>query len=205
MKGLLLKDMINLKSQAKIYLLIIGIWMAAAVLEKNGILFTCMMTILPVMVPIMTFSFDEKARWEKYALTMPVSRKDIVISKYLLSILLSIISTILSFAVSAAISGELYNTFLSSMFTFVLAIFALSIILPIIFKFGSEKGRIILMAVIFVPSIISLLLSQLKIKFDISQLIDRLTDSLFALPVLAAIFLFISIAISGNIYEHREF
>ena len=41
-----------------------------------------------VMLVITSLAYDERSRWDRYALTMPVSRKEMVLSKYLLGLIL---------------------------------------------------------------------------------------------------------------------
>ena len=56
-----------------------------------------------MMITITSFSYDALAKWDRYALSLPLTRKDIVAGKYLLSIILCLLATILSFLISTVI------------------------------------------------------------------------------------------------------
>ena len=96
MKGLLLKDIINLKQQGKIYIFIIAIWFAIAITSRDGNFFGGVMTMFTVLVPISAAAYDDKAKWDRYALTMPISRWDLVLSKYLLALICAVTAAFLS-------------------------------------------------------------------------------------------------------------
>jgi ABC-type transport system involved in multi-copper enzyme maturation permease subunit len=99
MKGLLLKDLVNLKQQTKIYFIIIAVWLAIALTSKDGSFLGGMICVLSVMLPITTLSYDEKAKWDKYVLSMPIMRKQVVISKYILALALSFIGCVISLSI----------------------------------------------------------------------------------------------------------
>ena len=60
-----------------------------------------------MMIFITTFSYDEYNSWDAYAISMPVSRKDIVKSKYIASIILIFIAVIFTIIISLII-GLIY-------------------------------------------------------------------------------------------------
>ena len=63
------------------------------------------LAVLAAMMPVTAFSFDEKAKWDKYALSMPVSRRDLVLSKYIFG---------LGFCVLAFAVNMVFNSLLDS-------------------------------------------------------------------------------------------
>lgn len=48
------------------------------------------------MMVVTTISCDDLAKWDAYALTMPVTRKEMVLSKYLVMVLLNTLRAVLS-------------------------------------------------------------------------------------------------------------
>ena len=87
MTGLILKDLLNLKKQGKVYLILIIFYFAIGLVNENSSMFASMMTMVAVLIPITAMAYDERCKWDRYALTMPVSRKDMVMSKYLLGLI----------------------------------------------------------------------------------------------------------------------
>ena len=88
MTGLILKDIYSLRSyfvkqillMALIYLLI------SVTMIQSFAFFGPMMVMSVMMMLISSFSFDETAKWDTYALTLPLSPRSIVGAKYLLMI-----------------------------------------------------------------------------------------------------------------------
>ena len=152
MKGLILKDLYMMRKYCRSMLLITIIFLAAAVVNPGSPFFLLYPAVFAGMMPVTLISYDEKFRWNSYCRVLPYSAKQIVFSKYLLIILLTaallIIYSILAAVLSAAGSGinmELF-TLLSVIFT--LSAAGPSLILPFIFRYGVEKGRIVFYIVI---------------------------------------------------------
>ena len=88
MKGLLLKDIYNLRKVGKQYILILAFFTVYCFFLKNPSFFP-MMTVMSFSMLILTsMGYDEAAGFDKYALTLPVNREDLVRTKYLLLLLL---------------------------------------------------------------------------------------------------------------------
>jgi len=78
---------------------------------------------------------------------MPLSRKDVVVSKYLLGLLSIILSVALFMVVSLVFPMETAETWLVALSFFSLGLIFLSVILPIMFKFVL-RSRLIMTAVL---------------------------------------------------------
>lgn len=101
MKGLIIKDLYNLRKQLVLYIIIGVIYSVIGVVAKDsgGSSFIGLILIFSAMLPITAVSYDERAKWDKYGLTMPVSRRETVAAKYLLGVILTAAGALLSFAV----------------------------------------------------------------------------------------------------------
>jgi hypothetical protein len=201
MKGLLLKDIINLKQQVMIYIAIIAMWLFLAIANKSGAFFAGVTSILPVLLPMTAIAYDEKAKWDIYALTMPVSRRDMVISRYMLAFICFILGFIMSIAVNYYISGNALESFRVCLVILALGAFFLAVILPVIFKFGVEKGRLIVIAIMVVPSLLTVMLSKMNIDLRPEKIEGLLRFS----PLLILAALAISVLVSIRIYNNKEF
>ena len=202
MKGLLLKDILNLKQQAKLYLIVIAVWLVIGISNQDANFFVGLILICALFFPISATAYDEKAKWDRYVLTMPVSKSDIVMSKYLLSLLCALMGSVISLIAGIAISSDLKETLLSFMFFISLALILLSIVLPAIFKYGVEKGRIIIILVFLIPTLFGLAFSKLDIPLPSEKILMQV---IYFSPVISIVFILCSISISKRIYAHKEF
>lgn len=82
MKSLILKDLFNIGHNAKSMLFILVVF-AIALIPFSGVegyIFVC--AILCSMMIVTTFSFDNNSKWTRYAMIMPVSKKELVVGKF---------------------------------------------------------------------------------------------------------------------------
>lgn len=150
MKGLLLKDIFTLTKQMKFFLVIIVIWTLIP-----GFSSTNFAIVYAAMLPITALAYDERSKWGSLAAMLPYSAKSIVLSKYILGYITIIGATILSLLAQTALaliqkSAVQSESFVSLIFVVCLAAILQSINLPFMFKFGIERGRLIIFVLIAV-------------------------------------------------------
>lgn len=94
MKSLILKDLLNIGHNAKSMFFMLLVF--ACITIPQGGAETCIVAsgILCSMMVITTFSFDEQSKWTKYAMIMPVSKKDYVISKFIVLAIFSLVGVL---------------------------------------------------------------------------------------------------------------
>jgi hypothetical protein len=164
------------------------------------------------MLTINCFAYDEQVNFEKLAAASPVSPFRIVLSRYISALTIGI-------AGSAAIMlGNLTVMLLRRTMGFDgikyglaglgVSLFILSLAFPLVFKFGVNRSRIIILLVSGIPIPVFILLSKfLPRDFLFRLLINRtliyLLPFIFVVVVLAA--LAISVAISVRIFKNKEF
>lgn len=206
MKGLLLKDFYALRKQGRVIFALSIFYLILGLSSGNIGMFGTMITLLSAMLPITTMSYDEYHKWDRYALAMPVSRKTIVLSKYCLGIICSLAASLLVLLVNLLMSltNELSLILIlqSNLVFIVVANLFLAIVLPIIFKFGIEKGRMIMLMVIALPTLGLILLGKLGVSLPSEQVLIRM---LYLSPIVVFIFVFLSIQLSNKIYQQKEF
>ncbi len=222
MKGLIIKDLLQLKSYLKSLIFFIFIFICVSLEPQNtstdGLLII-MMTLGLGMFGIATFSYDEMAKANKYILTFPLTKKEIVLSKYILQFILTITGAILGIILSVIISLvlnkgipsfiDLISIALSGMFGIGLVE---SIQMPCFYKFGAEKGRIymfiITIVVAFGAGAIVMLGEKMTNTFSINlSSINNILEVFFPIILLGVILIeyFISYKISYKIYSKKEF
>ena len=84
------------------------------------------------------------------------------------------------------------------------------IIIPIVFKIGVEKARVVMMAIFFTPTILGFIIFKMAEKANIPMPDEATLELIFkfgliGLIVLTVVFIFISYKISLSIYNKKEF
>lgn len=214
MKGLILKDLLNLKKAIKT-MLIVGISYSIFFSTVQPTFLTGILTLLFSMQSLSSFSYDEYAKWDSYALTFPISRKDLVFSKYILFMAFPIIGSFLSIILSTIIclfkqTLIVEEIFASAMgFLFSMEILLL-ILLPLIFKFGIERGRIMITVVSFsifgIGFLVIKLIQALNLPFLSLEQIYTLTPIIpWIALVMVALIAYLSYQVSLRIVEKKEY
>lgn len=206
MKGLLLKDWYVIRSQCKYILIISLLWIVITV--SSGLYFAIIGSMLLAILPVTVMGLDERSKWDSFALTMPYSRREMVLSKYLLSLLAMAAScavyTVASLAASLIRHTALQAAQLAPALAAILLTSVLSIVLiyPLIFWLGVEKGRIwYMMITILLVCGSGALSNQLQ-----ENAATALTPAwLTVLPVAALVFIGLSAWLSLALYRRREF
>ncbi|BDR67660.1 membrane protein [Clostridium tetani] len=210
MKSLILKDLYNIGHNIKRLPLILAI-LAVINNPKSGVvgyISTCV--IICSMMVITTFSFDNISTWNKYAVIMPISRKDVVISKYIMLFIFSIFGMIAGFFISTVI-GVFFRNFiikevmLESIVSLFISMFLGSIIIPLLYKYGVEKARFLIIICFVIPSFLFSCIVNFINKLNIKIPTGFNLNILFAcLPILAIAFIILSINISYKIFKKQE-
>ena len=87
MKGLLVKDLLVLRKYARTMVVFILVYIVVFSMLDSVDVISGMVTLVLAMMSVATFSYDELAKWDRFGLTMPVSRKQVVASRYLVCLL----------------------------------------------------------------------------------------------------------------------
>ena len=210
MLGLIKKDFLLIKANSKQMVIIFIVYLMLAFQGTFDVTF--IIPLIGIMLFISTFSYDDFNNWNSYAVTLPNGRKNVVRAKYIASIILTIILAIVSLTIGIGISYTKTNSInldeiiSSLMGTMLSSIIIISLLYPIVFKFGATNGRIILFAVVFGIAGIGALIVQFVDTTPIINMINRLDSySLIAIPIISAILLGISYLISNKIYQNKEF
>lgn len=206
MKGLIIKDILNLRKSFKTTLLMVGFFTIFAYGTNNPSYIISMVVLILTMMSITSMAYDDMAKWDRYALAMPISRKDIVMSKYILSILLSIVSIIISFIIAYVLILPRSNMgkielLLVTYAVFTISILFVSITLPLIYKFGVERTRLITMGIFAIPVAIFVVLNKIGVALpNENQLVFLLKLS----PLILLIILLSSVLLSYRIYKNKD-
>lgn len=208
MTGLLMKDLLNLKRTLLGMLGLMAIYgvVFSALMGDASSFLSSMLTVIFITVTVSSFSYDALVRWDRYALSLPVSRRDLVASKYLLAVVLAAVGAIAAFAMGV-IMGLFHHDLvleelgLSTVISVGGGLLIVAILLPLIFKFGVEKSRLMLIGVVLIPLGLVYLLKWLQIPLpDFSIL---MTQAWLA-PLAGLLFLGLSYFIAVAIFQRKE-
>lgn len=202
MKNLILKDIIMMKQIVKVILFFILVWVGVSVFIKSMEFVAGLSVMLVIFIPINIISFDEKSKWNKYALTMPVSPKDIVVSKYVEGIGIGFIGAVLGIVVGLILRADPITLLISWAANFGVGILMQSILFPLIFKYGVEKSRMIFIALIILPMVIGALMPKLGMHMPSAGAIKLM---LAFSPVVISSIAVLSGALSVRIMKSKEF
>lgn len=154
MSGLLLKEFYMAWKYCRLHLVITVLFLGLAMFSSSDNLFLLVYPCaLASFIPVTLQSYDTQSRWNVYFETLPTSRAQYVSAKYLIGLILGeflLALTGLSQLLAMKLSGEgsLYQLLsLLSALQF-LAIAPPALCLPLIFKWGVEKGGILFLVMI---------------------------------------------------------
>lgn len=216
-KGLITKDLLQLKSYRKSLVIFILIFVVTGIeqgIEEMGGYISIMLTLAFGMFSIATFSYDEQAKADRYIMTLPLTRKEIVLSKYVLIMLSTIVGAILGIIVSSAIVYLNLKSLpdIQELISMAIGgIFGIGIVeaiqVPCIYKLGAERGRIQIFIVIAIIAFILGGIFFLGEKMSINLPVDLNLINQFMPMILVVVTLlmyYISYRISCKIYSKKE-
>ncbi len=218
MKGLLIKDFRLMKNQ-KTFLVIIGFIAAMLLVTTDNPSFViCYVTILFSMFAVTTLSYDEYDNGSAFLFSLPLKRKTYVMEKYIFSLLLGGIAWAVITLLSTAClyfrlpEENIEEYLLSAVIYFGILLIFTTLILPMQFKFGAEKGRIAILGFVGIVFILVFIGSKLlkPMGIDLDAVISEISK---VKPVQVVIWLFVSslvllcvsYMISVKIMEKKEF
>ena len=203
MAGLLLKDLLSLKKQAIAYGAVAVFYVFLAIADGNAMFFGWMLVLLSIMMPLTAVAFDERAKWDKYALTMPVSRTQLVLSKYILSYILIGIAVTIYIVFSALYGMNIFakESLLLYAAMIGIAVFFISLLMPAIVKFGTEKARIYMLAIVMVPTLLVMMIAKSGVSMPSEQTLMHIA---YALPAVILLLAVGSILLSISIFKRKE-
>lgn len=212
MIGLILKDFLTIKKTLIYMVVVLLIFGGVYSSLDNSYFVAFFISIMMVSIVISTMSYDEFYHWERYAVTLPLSRRQIVGAKYISALLLFVLGTGIALAVGVTVP-TLHGRFVELVdIVFIccapmLGIVGTAVVIPCYYRFGVQESRIVMMALYGVPSL--LLVIVLKIAPELFENVTGIHIHPVALVagiaavVLAA--LAASFFVSVRIVERKEF
>lgn len=210
MKGLLLKDLLGMKSFFKFFLVILVICLVPAFSTQSGDFsagFSCTVFIfVGGMMGFTSFAYDKAYGWDSYVLTLPYTRKQIVLSKYLFSLLITGIGAALGIGVNlilmaSGLAGQDADIWSMTGLVLCMVVIFISIMIPLMFRYGAEKARILVIVIFLVPFMLFVLLGG---EHGAEGMMEMINSMILWLPFITAAGLILSWFLSVHIYSKRE-
>lgn len=211
MKGLVRYDLTQLTGNSKrsFYLLYFAGLIVVSLAVGGGKIFSYMAVMIGCMMGVSFFSYETWYHWDRYCAALPLSNRQIVGSRYIsllittgCGVLLGFVIGLLSFATGRM---ELsWTQWLASLAqTILVALLYIEIEVPVMYRFGVERGRlvnILLFVVLYSGALALAELSQVPPEF---VTIVRIA---FGIAWLVILLLFpVSIAVSMRIRAKKEY
>ena len=201
MKGLLIKDLLLMIKSKKVILFMLFIGIVGGI---NDISFaTGYILMVLAILSLSTISYDEANHGLKTLFTLPISKSDYVKEKYLFSLIIIGIG----FVFVTILGCFSKSGFMETLIILSTALFLLAISLPFQLKEGNEKGRIVLLVVVFGCTFLFAFLNQFIPKFfeSMEETLNALDPTIFSVGLLitSIILYIISMMISIRIYNKK--
>lgn len=155
MKALLMKDLRTLKNERRLWVSIIGVSVLFGVLFQNWYFMMGYIMFGLSMIARTMYQYDVADQGIVYLMTLPITRKEYVKEKYLLSLMSICIGGILSMILTkigmlftpdqADSNQEIFSAFLGIL---AVALVLQAIIFPVELKYDVSKSRIIILLLV---------------------------------------------------------
>lgn len=206
MKALLMKDCFVLWKQLRIFILVM-----LFITVFNGAFGNIFIVIWAAMLPYTAMAYDERSKWDQLAAMMPYSVRDIVLSKYLLGWLCTGAAALFSLLVQLVQTalGSPLAAFapMDNLIGFCASLCVLSITLPMMFRFGVERGRLVMFLLIFLVCGTAGALGSITISVDKTAggIHGPFAFFMFILPAAAVVLTAVSVPLSMRLYRKRSY
>lgn len=210
MKGLLLNDLYMALKYCRAFFFAVIVFGVMAVIGDETDFFVMYSMLLASMTPITLMSYDEKSGWNVYQDTFPYTRCQMVSVKYVVALVSMGIAWVISIAsmgVSILHGGTMVwpDYFIFALNLLAVGLIVSGLLLPVVFQYGCEKGRIVyyIIFIVFGAGV-----AILEMTYQVQTIMEHLYIPLLIFPpmliVFAIGFFVLSWLVSVKIYKNRE-
>lgn len=205
MIGLLKKDLYVAGRSGRLLLVLALVFSMVPSLGAFGSTYAMMMA---VMMPLNSIAYDERCKWDRYAAMMPYRTGQLVWSKYLLSYLYTLLGggiIVLGAFLRGMTTGaaDWKETAEMSVMLASVMLFITALGLPLLYRFGSEKGRLAMILCMGIG--IGAAMGLMGIFGELPKLPEIPLPVLAAgIAVLAAGATYVSFRLSVHFYRKRQ-
>jgi len=207
MKGLLIKELIHLRLYGRViacmvlFFLFFGVFQGT--LEGIASILAMLSIMLTVMLGLNSMSFDASCKWDCFALSLPLSRRQLVAAKYLFVLIMAAALFLLD-GILCGILVPFGLRFSEALLVFcgcfAAGICLIAVFFPLLYRFGIERARLFYLLLVLLPVGGRLLAGKLGLSLPE---VDWSAVILLSLPAALAL-LGISYLISAWIFQRKE-
>ncbi len=216
MKGLLLKDIIFLRSMKNFLLLITAVGIILSLTNNDSGAFALgYITFLGGFLAISSINADRANDGYSFLFSLPITKKDYVTEKYLFAFLTSLLfcaAAVLLLLLFTLFKPEwlIHNILIAALWTIGVSLVMSAVFIPVQLKFQDSRARMVIMIIIGAILAIMIMLNQLSVI----DYFSGLANSFLALPnsiiatiavLVVLIVLLVSYNISLHIMNKKEF
>ena len=213
MKSLLLKDFLLIKAQGKSILLIIAVGFIMSTSGGGGIFY---LGLVLSLLSLGSMSYDEFDHGYAFLFTLPFTRKQYVVEKYIFGMMFSfagIIAGVLAAAAAGLFGKDVMppsEIIFVAAEAIIMSSMILGVMIPVRLRFDSEQGRIvsgIIIGVFFAGAILLVNALPESVLSGIDLFINNNGAALMLIAALGivAIIVLISLFVSARIINKKEF
>lgn len=209
MKGLLLKEYYTGTRYCRVHMAAILLFVVVSAFSNSSSFFMGYAMIFSGIIPVYLLSYDEKSRWNTFVEAFPYTRRDIVTVKYVAALAVlgaTAVLLLLAQGVRAAVMRDVdMASGLGSLLVFLCAGLVIpSVMLPVTFWFGVEKGRVVTILFIMVFGGALGALGAMALDTTPAEITAYFgTAAAFSVPAAALLF-WLSWRLAIRLYEKRE-
>ena len=211
MTGLIVKDFLILRKTLRTYLLFLVVYVGLAFsgVWKPQFVSGFIMAMIAVL-PMNVFAYDKQAKWDTYGLALPVGRTKTVAARYLCVLIMCLATVVLECVFGAVLFAvgrleDLGEYLIAGVVVGLLAVLINAVMLPILYKFGPDRARIVLIGVmgIFAAAVAALLIVVPRDSVTWLDFLDAPTPAqMAAIPFIAALAGLALLALSFLLSRH---
>lgn len=214
MLGLIRKDLLLLSRSLRIFAVMAVLFAAMALLQQDnegiGSAIGAYLFIMVVIMQVYTVSADEQSRWLRMEKALPLGPRQVVLSKYLVSLLCILVGMAVYLLLGVrelAQGGEGAFLILTMGGALLCAgVFLTAVQIPLLYRFGSNASRFVCLGLLLV--VVLLIWASQYLPVDWSGVLAWLEGSYVLAAVLLAsvcLALFVgSYFLSARIYQKKE-
>ena len=218
MSGLLMKDLELLKVNIKTYFIVFAVGIIYLFVQTDGsIFFISYMIFVSLSVTVGTISYDGYHHGMNFLMTLPVTRKQYVWSKYLLGFCFAAVTGMAALLIGilkVQVTGnqEMQDLLISAGVSMILAGMILCGTIPLRLKYEAEKSRIIMVAAAAALFLLVAVCREgyniyKKVFVRVFEFLERISgwQTACLMIVLLMICTAVSVKVSERIMERKEF
>ena len=214
MLGLIRKDLLLLSRSLRIFAVVAVLFAAMALLQQDnegiGSAIGAYLFIMVVIMQVYTVSADEQSRWLRMEKALPLGPRQVVLSKYLVSLLCILVGMAVYLLLGVrelAQGGEGAFLILTMGGALLCAgVFLTAVQIPLLYRFGSNASRFVFLGLLLAAMAVAWVSQYLPV--DWSGVLAWLEGSYVLAAVLLAsvcLALFVgSYFLSARIYQKKE-